>query len=116
MQSRRKRGRIADNRLRGCGDWQQGQDRVRDDRAKGANPSKVDTFENPIKRHHRCSSMREGLTPNVSHDALYRLRAMSARCESGVFHGRFQLLSSSKRRSSGALPVYEETYWQSALT
>ena len=39
---------------------------VRHDRAKGASPSKADTFRNAIKRHHLCSSIREWLMPNAS--------------------------------------------------
>jgi hypothetical protein len=76
MQSRIKRRRITYNRLRGCGNRQQGQDRARYDRAKGANPLKEDTFGKAIKPHHRCSSMREGLAPNVSHEGPYPFRTI----------------------------------------
>jgi hypothetical protein len=61
MKSRGKQGGITYT-LRGYANRQQEQNRERHnrDRAKSANPSKVDKFRNAIKRHHRCSSVREG--------------------------------------------------------
>ena len=83
MQSRSKHGAITCT-LRGCADRQHGQKRERHDRAKWANPSKQDTSANAVTRHHRCSSIRQGLMRNVSQEAPSRLQWITARISNSI--------------------------------
>src|SRR6266700_7672944 len=70
--------------LRGCADRKHGQKRERHDRAKWANPSKRDTSANAVTRHHRCSSIRQGLMRNVSQEAPSRLQWITARISNSL--------------------------------